>query len=165
MPTKFPTSQISSVSYALETNNKLGRIVLIGNNDIATDTITSVWTTLTTETYWTDLLIEDQNYACPRLENSQLIQYNGLLYMFGGPKLNMGEAQAFEHFYVSKDNGISWEAITKKVMFPQEFNALYEEAEGNYSCVVDDQQFIWFMWSQTGEVWRGRINKFGFEKQ
>ena len=165
MPTEFPTSQISAVSYALDTNDKLGRIVLIGNNDITTDTITSVWTTLTTETYWTDLLVEDMNYACPKLENSQLIQYNGLLYMFGGPKLNQGKIQAFEHFYVSQDNGISWKTITEKIMFPQEFNALYEEAEGNYSCVVDDQQFIWIMWSQTGEVWRGRINKFGFEKQ
>ena len=85
--------------------------------------------------------------------------------MFGGPGQYNGKIQPFEYIYASQDNGISWKAITEKVMFPQEFNALYEEAEGNYSCVVDDQQFIWIMWSQTGEVWRGRINKFGFEKQ
>ena len=165
MPAEFPTSQTSFVSYALDTNEKLERIVLIGDNGIATDTITNVWTTLNTETSWTDFTIENPNYACPKLENSQLIQYNDQLYLFGGPGQHNGALQAFEYIYASKDNGISWEAITKKVMFPQEFNTLYETAEGNYSCVVDDQQFIWIMWSQTGEVWRGRINKLGFERQ
>ena len=85
--------------------------------------------------------------------------------MFGGAGQHKGKIEAFEQFYVSKDDGISWEAITEKVMFPEEFRSLYEQANGNYSCVVDDQHFIWIMWSQTGEVWRGRINKLGFEKQ
>ena len=165
MPAEFPTSQTSFVSYALDTNDHLGRVILIGENGIATDTITSVWAALSTESHWTDFLVEGQDYACPKLENSQLIQYNNQLYMFGGPGQYNGKIQPFEYIYASQDNGISWKAITEKVMFPQEFNALYEEAEGNYSCVVDDQQFIWIMWSQTGEVWRGRINKFGFEKQ
>ena len=165
MPAEFPTNQTSFVSYALDTNERLGRIVLIGDNGVATDTITSVWSTISAETSWTDFSMEDQDYACPKLENSQLIRYNNQLYMFGGSGQYNGKIQPFEYFYASKDNGISWEAITEKVMFPQEFNVLYEEAEGNYSCIVDDQQFIWIMWSQTGEVWRGRINKFGFEKQ
>ena len=165
MPSEFPTSQTSFVSYALDTNDRLGRVILIGENGIATDTITSVWASLSTENHWADLSVEDQDYACPKLENSQLIPYNNQLYMFGGPGQYNGQLQPFEYIYASQDNGISWEAITEKVMFPQAFNTLYEEAEGNYSCVVDDQQFIWIMWSQTGEVWRGRINKFGFEKQ
>lgn len=165
MPAEFPTNQISAVSYVLDTNNELGRTVLIGNNDIVTDTITSIWTTLNTETCWSDISNENKNYACPKLENSQLIRYQNQLYMFGGPGQYKGAIQAFKYFYVSEDNGISWKAITKKMMFPNEFNALYEESEGNYSCIVDDQQFIWIMWSQTGEVWRGRINKIGFEKQ
>lgn len=164
MPEEFPTKHISAVSYALDTNDQLGRVVLIGNNDITTDTITSVWTILNTETCWSNISNENTNYACPKLENSQLIQYQDQLYMFGGPGQYNGTIQAFEYFYVSKDNGISWKAITKMMMFPKEFNALYEESEGNYSCIVDDQQFIWIMWSQTGEVWRGRINKLGFEK-
>ena len=165
MPVEFPNNHISSVSYTLDTNNQLGRVILIGDNGIETDTITSVWTTLSTESHWTDLSVEGQNYACPKLENSQLIQYNNQLYMFGGSGQYNGKKQPFEYFYASQDDGISWEAITEKIMFPQEFKTLYEEAEGNYSCVVDAQQFIWIMWSQTGEVWRGRINKFGFEKQ
>jgi len=49
-------------------------------------------------------------------------------------------------------------------MFPAAFNDLYEATSGNYSYVVDDQQYIWVMWSQTGEVWRGRLNKLGSDK-
>ena len=33
------------------------------------------------------------------------------------------------------------------------------------SYIIDEEQFLWIIWSQTGEVWRGRINKLGFEKQ
>ena len=165
MPSEFPTSQYSFVSYPLDTNDKLGKIILIGDNGIDTDTTTVVWTQLNSESNWTDLVIENKNYACPRLENSSLIHYNNHIYMFGGAGQHKGKIEAFEQFYVSKDDGISWEAITEKVMFPEEFRSLYEQANGNYSCVVDDQHFIWVMWSQTGEVWRGRINKLGFEKQ
>ena len=75
------------------------------------------------------------------------------------------ELQAFVQFYTSKDNGISWEAVKKNLAFPNEFKTIYEQAEGNYSCVVDNNNFIWIMWSKTGEVWRGRINKLGFIKQ
>jgi hypothetical protein len=165
MPSNFPTSQYSFVSYPLDTNDKLSKIILIGNNDIETDTTTVVWTQLNTENNWTELDIENKFFACPRLENSSLIHYNNQIYMFGGAGQHKGKIEAFEKFYVSEDDGISWKAITEKVMFPKEFRSLYEQANGNYSCVVDDQHFIWVMWSQTGEVWRGRINKFGFEKQ
>ena len=60
---------------------------------------------------------------------------------------------------------MSWKAVTKKVMFPKELMHLYKEANGNYSCVIDNEQYIWIVWSQTGEVWKGRINKMGFKKQ
>ena len=75
------------------------------------------------------------------------------------------DSNPFNEFIASKDNGITWENATEKMAFPVEFKDLYEQANGNYSCIVDDKQYIWMMWSQTGEVWRGRINKFGFKKQ
>ena len=94
-----------------------------------------------------------------------LIRYNEMLYAFGGAGQHQGAIEAFSTFYQSKDNGITWTTANKKMTFPEEFGTLYEQAKGNYSCIVDNQQFIWIMWSQTGEVWRGRINKLGFDKQ
>lgn len=165
MPSEFPTNHISFVDYALDTNPAFDKITLIGNNDTPTDTVAVVWTQLASENEWTDLTPESNNYGCPNFENISLIHYNDKLYAFGGNAQHKGSIDAFSKFYVSEDNGISWTAITRKVMFPEDFRSLYNQAEGNYSCIVDDQQFIWIIWSHSNEVWRGRINKLGFERQ
>ena len=165
MPSEFPTNNVSSVSFALKTNEKISKIVLMGHDDLDTDTTTTIWTQLSTEGSWTELTLENRTYACPKLENQGMILYNNNLYTFGGSGQFKGAIDAFSRFYVSEDDGISWEAITTQFMFPSAFKALYEASEGDYSYIVDDQQFIWFMWSQTGEVWRGRLNKLGFDKQ
>ena len=168
MPSEFPASQYSSVSYPLTTNSNINRILLIGKGETesASDTTTVVWAQLDTENEWTALTFENNEYTCPKLENANLIQYNDKLYTFGGGKkyLGLDIVSPFQYFFESSDNGITWNTVTRKVMFPEEFQNLYREAKGNYSCVVDENQFIWIMWSQTGEVWRGRINKFGFKK-
>lgn len=164
MPAEFPNSNLASVSFALNTNAKIGKIVLIGNTDLDTDSTTTIWTQLYNENYWTELTLENHTYACPKLENQGLIHYNNKLYTFGGAGQFKGTIEPFSHFYASEDNGISWKSITNEFVFPTEFSDLYEAAAGNYSYVVDDQHFIWLMWSQTGEVWRGRLNKLGFEK-
>ena len=165
MPANFPTSQTVFASYALDTNDKLGKIIVLGNSPTATDTTTVAWTQLNDESYWTELSLEDNRYACPNFENIHMIHYNDMLYAFGGAAQHKGAIDAFTKIYASEDDGISWSPITEKILFPEEFNALYDQAEGNYSCIVDDQQYIWIMWGQTGEVWRGRINKLGFDKQ
>ena len=165
MPTGFPTSHISSVSYALDTNSKLEKIIVLGSNPIATDTTTIAWTQLNYESDWTELSFGDDNHACPNFENIHMIYYNNMLYAFGGAAQHKGAIEPFSQIYTSNDDGISWSPTTEKIVFPEGFSTLYDQAEGNYSCIVDDQQFIWIMWGQTGEVWRGRINKLGFDKQ
>jgi hypothetical protein len=165
IPSNFPMDQFASTSFALDTNDKLERIVLIGDNKITTDTTNIVWTQLNMDNEWVELTIENNKYACPKLENSGIIHYNNTLYIFGGAGQYNGTVEAFSKFYASVDDGICWKEVTKNFMFPEIFSTLYEQANGNYSYIVDDQHFIWIMWSQTGEVWRGRVNKLGFEKQ
>ena len=48
MPAEFPKSDFTSVSFALNTNAKISKIILLGNNDLATDTTTTIWTQLST---------------------------------------------------------------------------------------------------------------------
>ena len=94
-----------------------------------------------------------------------MIYYNNQLYVFGGPGKSGSSANAFEFFYTSEDNGIGWTKITEHMLFPEDFNKLYSSASGNYSCTIDDKNFLWIMWGNTGEVWKGRINKLGFVNQ
>jgi len=169
MPDNFPASDYSFANYPLATNSQIERMVVIGKDATVNeaDTTTVVWAQLDTENEWTALTFEENKYSCPKLENASIIQYNNKLYTFGGAKKYLGlEIVApFQYFFESSDNGITWNTVTEKVMFPTEFARLYQEAKGNYSYIVDDNQFIWIMWSQTGEVWRGRMNKFGFKNQ
>lgn len=162
LPTDFAKGTYSYASYPLATNNKFHRLVLMGENNVENDSANIVWSQLATEHEWTPLTMEGNEHECPNMENAGMIYYNNLLYSFGGSGKNGSSVKAFEHFYVSNDNGIGWEKVTEDVMFPEDFATLYTQAEGNYSFVVDDNQFVWFMWGKTSEVWRGRINKLGF---
>lgn len=165
MPADFPKAPFTSVSYALTTNASMERIVLMGNNTIEEDTTNVVWSQIDNEHEWASMTYENNKELCPKFENPTIIHYNNKLYAFGGPAKDGTTLHAFEQFYLSKDNGISWEPVTENLLFPDEFATLYEQAEGNYTCFVDKNNFVWIIWSNTGEVWRGRINKMGFIKQ
>lgn len=165
LPVEFPIGNYTFANYPLGTNPNIDRIVLLGKNEASTDTTTIVWSQLGSENEWTPLTYDNNNHGCPKLENATIIRYNNKLYTFGGSGEYNGNVSPFNNFFESRDNGISWRTVTKKVMFPEEFTHLYNEANGNYSCVIDNKQHIWIIWSQTGEVWRGRINKMGFKKQ
>ncbi len=165
MPANFPQVPYTFTNYALSTNSNLERIVLMGYNPVAEDTTNVVWSQVDNEHEWSEMIYDANRYLCPKFENPTVIHYDEKLYAFGGPAIDGGEISAFAKFYTSKDNGISWEAVTKDLVFPEEFKTLYEQAEGNYSCIVDKNNFIWVIWSKTGEVWRGRINRLGFIKQ
>ena len=84
-----------------------------------------------------------------------IISYNEAFYAFGND---------FNVFYTSP-SGITWKEASKKFYFPE---ALKARTGANYSIVVDKQQFIWIILSKDGgddEIWRGRLNKMGFDKQ
>lgn len=162
----FPNTHLSYAAYPLNTNSYIDRITVMGDNSIATDTTTIVWTKLTTETKWTAYTMNenDRNY-CPRLADIGMIHYNDQLYAFGGPGTSYGkEIPAFSRFYESTDQGVTWFPVSKYVFFPETFTDLYNQANGNYSYVVDKNNYLWIIWSNTGQVWRGRINKLGFAK-
>ena len=93
---------------------------------------------------------------CPMLNSPSIIAYNEDFYAFGND---------FKVFYTSP-SGITWKEASKKFYFPED---LTKRAGVNYSIVIDDNQFIWIICSKddTGsdEVWRGRLNKLGFDKK
>lgn len=164
LPEGFPKAQSSFTSYALDTNEGINRIILLEHHEEKNDSLTTAWMMLDTDNEWVDLICENPNYACPRLENAAMIRYNNNLYTFGGPGQRNKTFQAFSNFFQSEDNGISWKSTDENMVFPKSFEELYESAHGDYSYIVDENHFIWIMWGSIGEVWKGRINKLGFER-
>ena len=167
VPANFPKNQISYTAYPLVTNKSIDRMVLMGENPIATDTTSIVWTRLTKEDSWADYpTAAYDSFYCPKLANIAMIHYNDQLYAFGGPGKSFGkDIPAFSQFYESTDQGVTWKPVSRYVFFPTEFPDLYHQADGNYSYVIDKNNFLWIIWSRSGEVWRGRINKLGFDSK
>ena len=163
MPSTFP-QDVNYASYPLRTNQNLGRLIAMGKS-AAADTTTVAWSQLESEHSWTQMSYENNASLCPNFEKPTLIHYNDRLYAFGGPVETSKITPAFQNFYSSTDHGISWKKETKILSFPDSFANLYGSAQGNYSCIVDKDNYIWIMWGNSGEVWKGRINRLGFEKQ
>lgn len=109
-------------------------------------------------------------FYCPNIADGTMIYYDKKLYAFGG-FINSLPHKEYRHpfntFFESTDNGLSWKPVTRYVRFPKSdsFRQKYEEGEslgeGSYSCVVDENNFIWIIW-HNGYMSRGRINRLGF---
>ena len=168
----FATNRLSSVSYPTRHNASLIRNIIMTNNmgTTANDTTSCVYSYVTNDSQWSRFITPNP-VTCPNLENISMIHYDNKLYAFGGG-LKSKKIKPFEHFYCSKDNGLTWEKVTKNVVFPQEestksnnvrpfVNYYTANVEGSYSTVVDANHFIWFIW-KDGTMTRGRINRLGF---
>lgn len=149
IPANFPTMNTSAVSYSLKSNN-LKAAMLMGDKALTgtTDLVAVPWSTLD-GLKWVSL--ESDTAPCPKTTNISIIFYNNRFYAFGG-KGDTG----FNNFY-SSEQGIIWKKVTQDVCFPTAF-----KGRGDYSFVVDGNNFIWLMWSKTAtskdEVWKGRVN-------
>ena len=146
----FPLENLSATSYLTATG--IQTIAVMGNNRNANDTTSIAWTSQD-GLLWIPLKTSSSTAYCPKLDNPSFFYYDNAFLAFGGN---------FETIYTS-EAGIAWYKANKKIFLPAEF----KDRENNYSTVVDKNNFIWVIWSNGGanEVWRGRINKFGFKRQ
>lgn len=158
VPSNFPQKDLSFTSYSLPSNENLERMIVVGQNDNKPYNIS--WSRLSTEKTWGDNGPTKFAYACPNLDMLSIVHFGEQLYAFGGNGvLNDSNISAFQYFYESADQGIHWKAVKEDVIFPSEFATLYNQADGNFSYTVDENNYLWIMWSNSSNVWRGRINK------
>lgn len=161
VPGNFPVDHFAATpAYISNSNPDVERVSVIGTV-AGIDTAAVSWTILSNERSYIQLSPSyDSADNCPKLENLSLIRYDDLLYAFGGKGIYNPSIEAFEAFYVSEDNGIYWKKVTGNLSFPIQFLG----REESFSYVVDQDNFIWIMWSGSTEVWKGRINRLGFIK-
>ena len=125
-------------------------------NTSENDTTALVFSYTSSDSEW--IKYQANNPAtCPNLKDVTMISYDNKLLAFGG---SMGDDhKAFEYFYSSTDNGLTWRKETGYICFPEEFGK-----EGSYSCVVEDNRYIWFIW-KDGSMSRGNINRLTHLRQ
>ena len=147
---------IASFSHPLRTNSQIYRTIFITTPTAETDTCAQVWNKLTTEIDWVEVKPQGTNiYGCPNLENLAIIEYAGKMYAFGGKSIGPRKEplEAFSTCYESRDNGVTWKVRNDAFSMPETFKGRNEPF-----TTATDGEYVWVMWSTTGQVWRGRWN-------
>lgn len=163
----LPAGDISMGCLPLVTNSNAGRVVMAGNRDVSAfgaDTIAVVWNKI--EEYgqgseqhdWIPCN-EDNKYQLPRMSGVKILAYGDVLVAIGGSGLGASTAKAFSQIYVSRDYGLTWHSDYRYVL-PKDFS---NGGSNVFAFAADSDNFLWIISGGTGQVWRGRLNKLGWE--
>lgn len=150
----IPSSDINFVSSVTESNADVKRAFVIGNSS-ANSKKAEVWSKIVEDNTEKDLswmyqkFNESNNYYLPRLRNLSVAAYDGNLFAIGGE---------CNKLYYSEDCGICWKE-NNIFKLPKDFSAT------TASIAVDDDYFIWIVCTGSGQVWKGRLNKMGWDNK
>lgn len=159
----FPLYGISTSSYALSHNKNIIRYMLVGYTDKEYNGAPGVWSRLSTENNWVAYDNADNPYSCPALDGLAVLRYDNSLYAFGGKgTVGSNEVEAFNSFYISKDNGVVWKAPEG---FYQRLPEVLKGKNLSFVTFVDSDNHIWIITDddKAGTL-KGKINRLGFKK-
>lgn len=158
VPDGFPTENIYYT--ALTTANGVDKVVITGMPQ-TTDKQTKLWFSMDGKG-WADLNTgSTPSTVCPAMTNPFVTYYGDSFYCFGG---NM------DAIY-SSIAGIAWFKTEKKFLLNETFKGKtpYTIVVDPVTTNLDDRRgYIWVIFGGKGtenEVWRGRLNRLGFEQQ
>ena len=137
--------------------------MLVGYTDEKRGDAPKVWSKLSTENDWVVYDNADNPYPCPALDGLAVVRYDNSLYAFGGKGIvGDNEVEAFNSFYISKDNGIVWKTPEG---FYQRMPEVLKGKNLSYVTFVDSDNHIWIITDddKVGTL-KGKINRLGFKK-
>ena len=163
LPAGFPLYGVSMASYKLNHNSTIVRYMLIGHDNEAMDGEPAVWSKLSTEKGWTKYDNGNNPFHCPALKGLTVLRYDDFLYAIGGTGIAQSEdVKAFESFYISRDNGITWKAPDD---FYQRIPQDLQGKETPFVATVDSNNVMWIVLAgDEPVVWKTMINRLGFKK-
>lgn len=160
VPAGLPLYGVSALSYPLSHNGSIVRYVAVGYDSPAMDGKARVWSRLSTEDSWADFENEGNPFACPSLKGLSVVRFDKFLYAVGlAGRANGVDVGAFDSFYISKDNGITWKV-------PSDFYHLIPDGlsgnESPFAVAVDSNNYMWII--NEDSTWKTIINRLGFKK-
>ena len=148
VPADFPSANTHVTAHTTYTG--VERVILTGDVPGAEAQEEVVpWFTLNGEEW---AALDTKEMYCPYVGHPTILQYNDWFYLFGN---------GFEAMYESP-SALTWSEVTSKFMLPAAL-----KGKQCYSATVDADKYIWIVASEAGnnQLWRGRLNKFGFKRQ
>lgn len=100
---------------------------------------------------------DDIRFRLPRLSNLTVVPYVDVLLALGGDGIGACDEKGFSQLYVSQNGGINWKT-SKYFPLPEGLSS----SNTSFTLVTDDSRYIWIVCGGTGQVWRGRLNKYGW---
>ena len=165
----LPVRDIAFVTYPLYYATNTEYALMVGNRsteEYPQEKTAVVWRKIvdndpyTPEGVWTYMQPADNNPArLPRLENLSMVAYDDGILAIGGANIAPGvTSAAYETFYQSRDDGITWKT-SSSYQFPDGFDSNTKSV----AMVVDNDDCLWLFCGTTGQIWRGRLNKLGWK--
>ena len=153
----LPTGSVATAAYATRTNSQLQHVVMMGASAADTNYATVWYKTSSADAdldgTWSWVAPPtDKTYAMPRLDNLQMVRYNGMLLALGGADASGNTQDAYRYLYRSDDNGVSWHKQTEKLGLPDALNASPAQMVG----VAATTDGLWLV-ENGGRTWRGRM--------
>lgn len=163
----LPTEDINMTTRKMEVNSTAEYVLLTGNRSIDSypdDTIATVWSYVEeTDAYAQSQPMSMIEWAAsdvnklPRIAGMQVARSGDNFFALGPTLTAKADAEPFEAIYQSLDNGLTWKS--DDVVTPPEGLSSASQA---FTLFADSNNFLWIVSGENGNVWRGRINKFGW---
>ena len=158
VPETFPLSGFGRLNHV---SMHHPRLVLASGRDIKNGLSNKAWSTMDGLS-WVTLSNNTATFT-PR-EGAAISTYDNKFFLLGGID-NSGAA--LNDVYSSKDNGVTWLQDTVYTIMPEEYTA-----RGFSSVFVSKDNYMLLFGGKAGkdtkilnELWRGRINRLGFNEQ
>ena len=165
--TLLPAQNISYSCIASRVNDKTDHLVLVGNRDTdayPNDAYAELWGKVeeyaegATSHSWSYYDVKDDvRFRLPRLSGLTVFPYADVLVAIGGDGIGACTEEGFTQMYVSHDGGINWKHSD---YFP--LPSGMSSSDTAFTAFADDNKFIWIVCGESGQIWRGRLNKYGW---
>lgn len=159
-----PREDISYVCRDYKYSKNTQDVILVGNRPdaaTATDSLAVVWRKIvendadSEEGKWAYMNYDSSSRnPLKSLQGLTIVKHGEYVLALGGKGIGGCKESAFSNIYVSIDGGLSWGTVSG-IAYPRYF----DNSAGAMGVCADDENHIWITLNNTGQVWRGRLNK------
>ena len=165
----LPVQDLSMTCYPMTFSDSTDYVVLVGNRSVdeyPQESIAMVWRKIVDYSKngpvgrWVYMERTDNNsLALPRMQNLSIVKYDDGILAFGGAGIGGANTSPWSKIYQSRDNGITWKQNSLYQM-PADFDTNATTVD----VTVDNNQYLWLHCHGSGQVWRGKLNRLGWDR-
>ncbi|MCQ2050885.1 MAG: DUF6242 domain-containing protein [Bacteroidaceae bacterium] len=163
----FTNSDVSYLSYNLQTNKNLYRCLIAGISPATGEC--EIFTRISNSGRWQKVMPSPHSeLGLPALSGLSVIRYDESLFAFGGSSYD-SSVPAYKGFFQSLDNGISWLYCDRYCLEYNTWNNFMQLPAGlqqlqplGHAVVVDGTDTIWIFPTDGGVYYKGYINRLKY---